>query len=210
VITEISDGKTRLLLLHPESAHERDELLQTLKYPVPLNPEDMRDHGQLSLADYEVQPQGGQAGFGYVALEFQESPRSQNSFDPDRHLRPVRVPTGELLGESDLQGLWRFNPSPGSGVLPFDLEIEQLTGGTIVPEAFGLITGKWGFANRQGRLPFRGSADGRTAAFSFQLNRERDIWLVGMFTGRGTAIATYRARSEDGFLIGQVEGLRLP
>lgn len=210
MITEITDdGPTRLLVLHPESSQERDRLLETLKYPVPLNPEDMRDHGRLSLADYEVQPEGGRAAFGYVALEFQESPRT-SGIDPDRHLRPMRVPSGELLSPDDLRGLWRFTPSAGSRVLPFELEIEGISAGTVDTEAFGVITGKWRIGASQTQVGITGSADGRTAVFSFSLYRELDVRLVGMFTSRSTAIATYQARSDDGFLIGQVEGLRVP
>jgi hypothetical protein len=212
MITEIVEEKPPLLILHPESAQERDGLLTALHYPVPLNPEDMRDVGSLSLADYELKPDGGHAGFGSVALEFQRSKETRRGvIDPDRQLRPMKVPSGDLLSAQDLVGTWHFTASPGSKALPFQMTIQNVAAGTVETEMFGLISGRWMFARAGNReTGFTGSADGRTGVFTFVLSRgDIEVRIVGSFIARGQAIATYIARTAGQSMTGQIEGMKV-
>jgi hypothetical protein len=211
MITEIDEKKPPLLILHPESAQERDGLLTALHYPVPLNPEDMRDVGLLSLADYELKPDGGRAGFGSVALEFQRSKETRRGvIDPDRQLRPMKVPSGDLLSAHDLLGTWHFTASPGSKAQPFQMTLQNVSAGTVETEMFGLISGRWMFARPGSReTGFTGSADGRTGVFTFVLSRgDFDVRIVGSFIARGQAIATYIARTVGQSMTGQIEGTK--
>lgn len=206
MITEILNERTRLLILHPESSQERDDLLTVLHYPVPLNAEDMRDVGTLSLADYELSPDGGRTGFGSVALEFERSRETPRGvIDPDRQLRPMKVPSGDLLSAQDVSGTWHFTPSPGSKVQPFQLTLENVVAGTVEKEMFGFIGGRWKFQSSGSReMGLAGSADGRTGVFTFVLSRgDMDIRIVGSFLARGQAIATYIARATRGSMAGQ-------
>lgn len=215
MITEILNERTRLLILHPESSQERDDLLTALHYPVPLNPEDMRDVGALALADYELTPDGGRGGFGSVALEFERSSETRRGvIDPDRRLRPMKVPSGDLLSAEDLNGTWHFTPSPGSKVQPFQMTIENVVAGTVDTEMFGFIGGRWKLGSGR-EMGFTGSADGRTGFFTFVLSRgDIEVRIAGSFIARGQAVATYIARSNGQTLAGQsmtgqVEGTKV-
>lgn len=212
MITEIPDQRTRLLILHPESAAERDDLLRTLHYPVPLNPEDMRDIGILTLADYEFKAESGHAGFGVAVLQFERNTdRQRGPIDPDRHLRPLKVASGDLLSADDVAGTWNFTPSPGSSVQPLVIKLQNVAAGSLDTEAFGVIIGKWQFQSPGSlELDLTGSADGRTGVFSFVLSRNHvRIRVVGSFIARGKAVATYFAQVNGESMTGQIEGTRL-
>lgn len=206
------DEEHQTVILEAETAAERDSLLRTLMYPAPLNPEDVRDLRALKLADYELKPEGGTAGFGVVLLQF-ERPASGgaggNVFDPERELRPLRVPSGEVLSREDIEGNWRFAPSPGSSAPAFEVTINPDSVPVAGTEIFALLTGEWHLVSMPGtRLRFTGSADGRSAFFNMRLNHNPEIRLHGTFTARGMAIATYLVHSEHGVNIGQVQGLK--
>ena len=205
------DEAHHALELHPETADERDALLRACLYPVPLAAEDARELPVLRLAGYHLEPAGGARGFGSLHLEFERPAGTENApSHPDRHLRPLRVPSGDLLSQDDIEGTWRFRPEAGSAVQPFHVTIESGSVPVAGTDVLGFLKGTWAFdSNPNQRQRFTGSADGRTGVFAFQLGfLQSKIRVQGSFIARGEAIATYLAEVGGRRVRGQVEGLK--
>jgi hypothetical protein len=201
------DEANNLVAIEPETPEQRDSLLRALLYPVPLNPEDMRDVQALHLADHHVNPVGGTASLGRVELQFERVARDAQAFDPDRHLRPLRVPTGELLTQADIEGTWRFAPSAGAQAPDFTLTVAPGSVLVMGTDTIGMMTGEWYLATSPDRR-FTGSADGRSGFFMARLSLQPEIWVRGAFVARGEIVATYTTRSPYGSTDAQVRGTK--
>ncbi len=205
------DEANHSLELHPETAEERDALLRACLYPVPLAGEDARELPVLRLASYHLEQAEGFGGYGSLSLDFERPAGTENApSHPDRHLRPLRVPNGDLLAQHDIEGTWRFTPSPGSAVQPFHVTIDSGSVPVAGTDILGFLKGTWALdSNPDQRRSFTGSADGRTGVFTFQLGiLVPKIRLQGSFIARGAAIGTYLADVRGKQMTGQVEGFK--